>query len=482
MYKKIANYTKFDETRCYTVFRNFKFILTTWRIIFMNQTKELGTENIGKLLFKFSLPAITGMIINALYNIVDRIYIGHIKGVGSSALSGLAITFPISTIIMAFGMLIGIGSCSLISIRLGEKNKESADNILGNALILIAIISLVISLFGVLFLNKLLILFGASENSLPYAKSYIQIILMGAVFQNIGFGINNIIRAEGNPKTAMFTMLFGGIINIFLDPIFIFIFNMGIQGAAIATIISQAFATLWVLKYFTSKKSGSLLKLKKSNLKLNIHIIKEIFAIGMAPFSMQVASSLVIILYNKGLYNYGGDLAIAAMGILNSISMLIFMPIFGISQGIQPIIGYNYGAKLYPRVLKVLKYAIFTGTCIAIMGFACVQLFPKLLINAFISNSPDLTNLGSRGLRIDLMFLPILGFQILGASYFQAINEAKTSMLLSILRQVIVLIPLILILPLFLNLDGLWFSQPCADLVATGLTAIFLYRSIKKIR
>ncbi|MBU3145281.1 MATE family efflux transporter [Clostridium sp. CF012] len=448
----------------------------------MNQTKELGTESIGKLLFKFSIPAITGMIVNALYNIVDRIYIGHIKGVGSYALSGLAITFPISVIIMAFGMLVGIGASAVISIRLGEKKKEIADDILGNAVILIIIISLVISILGILFLNKLLILFGASENSIPYAKAYIQIILMGAVFQNIGFGINNIIRAEGNPKMAMITMVFGAIINIILDPILIFGFNMGIQGAAIATVISQAFNTLWVLKYFTFKNSGSVLKIKKSNLKLHKYIIKDIFAIGMAPFSMQIASSLVVILYNKGLYAYGGDLAIAAMGILNSISMLIFMPIFGISQGIQPIIGFNYGAKSYPRVLKVLKYAIAFGTGIAIIGFITVQLFARPLIGIFVGNNPDLINLGARGLRIDLIFLPILGFQILGASYFQAINEARTSMILSILRQVIVLIPLILTLPLFFKLDGLWLSQPCADLIATALTAFFLYKSINKLK
>ncbi|MGH4139184.1 MATE family efflux transporter [Clostridium sp.] len=448
----------------------------------MNQTKELGTESIGKLLLKFSIPAITGMIVSALYNIVDRIYIGHINGVGSYALSGLAITFPISVIIMAFGMLVGIGASAVISIKLGEKDQKTADDILGNALILITIISLVIGILGILFLNKLLILFGASESSIPYAKAYIQIILMGSVFQNIGFGINNIIRAEGNPKMAMLTMVFGAIINIILDPILIFGFNLGIEGAAIATIISQAFNTFWVLKYFAFKNSGSILKIKKVNLKLNKHIIKEIFAIGMAPFSMQIASSFVIILYNKGLYTYGGDLAIAAMGILNSISMLVFMPIFGISQGIQPIIGYNYGAKLYSRVLKVLKLAITFGTCIVTIGFIVVQLFAKPLIAVFVGNNPALINLGARGLRIDLIFLPILGFQILGASYFQAINEAKISMILSILRQVIVLIPLILILPLFFELDGLWLSQPCADIIATALTAFFLYKSIKGLK
>ncbi|WP_446002696.1 MATE family efflux transporter [Clostridium estertheticum] len=448
--------------------------------MFMNT--KLGSESISKLLFKFSVPAITGMVVNALYNIVDRIYIGHIKGVGSYALSGLAITFPISVIIMAFGMLIGIGACSVISIRLGEKNVEAADNILGNAVMLLTIISVVLGIFGVLFLNEILILFGADQNNLPYAKAYIQIILMGAVFQNVGFGINNIIRAEGNPKMAMFTMMFGAIINIILDPIFIFVFKMGIQGAAIATVISQAFNTLLVLRYFTAKNSGSILKLKKTNLKLNKYIVNDIFAIGVAPFSMQIASSLVAILYNRGLYTYGGNIAIAAMGILNSISMLIFMPIVGISQGIQPIIGYNYGAKLYDRVFKILKLAIIFGTCIAVLGFIVVQLFANQLITIFVGNNPELIKLGAHGLRIDLLVLPILGFQILGASYFQAINEAKTSMVLSVLRQVIVLIPIILILPLFLKLDGLWFSQPCADLIATSLTAFFLARSIKKLR
>ncbi|MCB2360749.1 MATE family efflux transporter [Clostridium estertheticum] len=443
---------------------------------------KLGSESISKLLFKFSVPAITGMVVNALYNIVDRIYIGHIKGVESYALSGLAITFPISVIIMAFGMLIGIGACSVISIRLGEKNVEAADNILGNAVMLLTIISVVLGIFGVLFLNKILILFGADQNNLPYAKAYIQIILIGAVFQNVGFGINNIIRAEGNPKMAMFTMMFGAIINIILDPIFIFVFKMGIQGAAIATVISQAFNTLLVLRYFTAKNSGSILKLKKTNLKLNKYIVNDIVAIGVAPFSMQIASSLVAILYNRGLYTYGGNLAIAAMGILNSISMLIFMPIVGISQGIQPIIGYNYGAKLYDRVFKILKLAIIFGTCIAVIGFIVVQLFANQLITIFVGNNPELIKLGAHGLRIDLMVLPILGFQILGASYFQAINEAKTSMILSVLRQVIVLIPIILILPLFLKLDGLWFSQPCADLIATALTIFFLVRSIKKLK
>lgn len=448
----------------------------------MNRTKELGTASIGELLLKFSIPAIAGMIVNALYNIVDRMYIGHMGGgIGTVALSGLAITFPISTIIMAFGMLVGIGSSSMISIRLGEKKHDSAEKILGNALVIDIIISIVTSSVGLLFLDSLLKLFGASAEGLPYARAYIGIILMGAVLQNIGFGINNIIRSEGNPKMAMLTMVFGAIINIVLDPIFIFTFKLGIQGAAIATVISQGFNTLLVLYYFTSKKSGSVLKIKKQNLRLDLHIIKDIFSIGMSPFSMQIAASIVILLYNKALYNYGGDIAVAAMGIINSISMLIFMPIFGINQGMQPIIGYNYGAKSYDRVKKVLKLAMLAATTVSLAGYFFVQVFPKVLIKMFVSDDINLINLGAHGMRIDLLFLPIIGFQIVGSNYFQAIGKAKIAMLLSVLRQVVVLIPLIIFLPMFFKLEGLWFSQPCADLMSAILTGILLFNGIKEL-
>lgn len=447
----------------------------------MDKTKMMETERIWKLLLKFSLPAITGMLVNALYNIVDRIYIGHIKNVGSYALSGLAITFPISTIIMAFGMLIGLGATAVISIKLGEKNKEVAENILGNAVALNAIVSIFVSIAGLLFMGKLLTIFGASEKSLPYAKDYITIILYGVIFQNIGFGTNNIIRAEGNPKMAMLTMIFGAIINIILDPIFIFAFKMGIQGAAIATVIAQAFNTFWVLNYFCNKKSGSILKLKRKNMKVSLEVTKDIFSIGMSPFAMQVAASVVVLLYNRGLKTYGGDSAIAAFGIINSISMLIFMPIFGINQGSQPIIGFNYGAKAYSRVKETLKLAMFSATAICLIGYIAVQIFPEFLMKAFVGNNTDLINLGSRGIRIDLIFLPVIGFQIVGTNYFQAIREAKTSMLLSILRQVVILIPCILIFPrlMHLGLDGLWASQPAADIISSLLTAAFLIKSIR---
>ncbi len=461
----------------------------------MNKSKELETKSIGSLLLKFSIPAIIGMLVNALYNIVDRIYIGNIgQGVGEKSLAGVGITMPISSTIMAFGMLVGIGAATLISIKLGKKSKESAEKILALALILEILFSLLVSILGILFLTPILKTFGANPESIFYAKEYITIILAGAVFQNIGFGINNIIRSEGNPKIAMKTMLVGAFLNVILDPIFIFdsltIFgfqiNIGFglesRGAAIATILSSSVTTALVLHYFISKNSGSVLKLKRINLKLDKKLTLEILSIGLSPFSMQLATSAVSALYNRGLLKYGGQTAVAAMSIIASISMLILMPIFGINQGAQPILGYNYGAKEYYRVKKTLKLAITAGISIASIGFIIIQFFPHILFMAFAKDAPALITLGSRGLKIDLIFLPVIGYQVVASNYFQAIGKAKISIFLSFLRQVIVLIPIILILPRFLGLNGLWISQPIADIVAAILTSIFLYKEMLAIK
>lgn len=458
----------------------------------MDKSKELGTQSIGKLLLKFSIPAIIGMLVNALYNIVDRIYIGHIgQGVGEKALAGVGITMPISTIIMAFGMLVGVGSSTLVSIKLGQKNKEDAEKILGLAVILEIIVSVVISLLGILFLTPILKVFGANNENIFYAKEYIAVIIAGAVLQNLGFGINNVIRSEGSPKIAMNTMLIGAFLNVILDPIFIFNsitifgfkfnigFGLGIRGAAIATVISSAVSAILVLKHFINKKSGSVLKLKKSNLKFNKKLTLEIISIGLSPFAIQLAASAVSTLYNRGLVEYGGQTAVAAMSIISSIIMLILMPIFGINQGAQPILGYNYGAKQYERVKRTLKLAIAAGITIASIGFIIVQFFPHILFMSFAKDSPELIVLGSRGIRIDLMFLPIVGYQIVASNYFQAVGKAKISIFLSFLRQVIILIPIILILPKFLGLTGLWLSQPIADIAAALLTSYFLYKEMK---
>lgn len=444
----------------------------------MDRSKQLGEEKVGKLLLKFSIPAIVGMLVNALYNIVDRIFVG--KGVSELAITAITVAFPISIIIMAFGMLVGIGAAATVSIKLGQKRKDEAEEILGNAFTLIIIVSLGVTILGLIFMEPLLKIFGASEAALPLAKQFISIILIGALLQNVGFGLNNIIRSEGNPKMAMSTMLIGAILNTIFNPIFIFVLHTGVRGSALATIVSQTVCSIWVIQYFT--KGKSTLKLKTNNFKLKRGIVRQIFSIGLSPFLMQLAASVITIILNKGLATYGGDTAIAAMGIINSVSMLILMPIFGINQGAQPIIGFNYGAKNFARVKKALKLAILAATTISTTGFILVELFPRQIIGIFISGKgSELLSIGSRGIRIYLMMLPIIGFQIVSSNYFQAVGKAKISIFLSLSRQVIVLLPLIIILPQILKLDGVWIAGPSSDFIASLITGMFLMRELKKL-
>lgn len=443
----------------------------------MDHSKQLGEQSVGKLLWKFSIPAIVGMLVNALYNIIDRIFVG--RGVGLLGISATTIAFPVSIIIMAFGMLIGIGAAATVSIRLGQKKKEEAEKILGNAFTMLVIISILVTVLGLIFEEPLLIIFGASEEVLPLAKEFVTIILIGVLLQNIGFGLNNIIRSEGNPKIAMLTMLIGAILNTIFNPIFIFGLDLGIRGSALATIVSQTVCSAWVLSYFMGKKS--VLKLRIKNLKLDLHIIKQIVAIGMSPFLMQIVASGISITFNKDLQMYGGDTAIAAFGIINSVVMLILMPIFGINQGSQPIIGYNYGAGNFNRVKKALKLAILAATTVSTLGFVIVELFPRVIISVFSSNNADLIDIGSSGIRIFLLMMPIVGFQIVSANYFQAINKAKIAIFLSLSRQVIILLPLLLILPNFLKLTGVWVSGATADLLASIVTAAFLFKELRHL-
>ncbi|SHI06976.1 MATE family efflux transporter [Sporanaerobacter acetigenes] len=443
----------------------------------MNRSKQLGEENIGKLLFQFSIPAIVGMMVNALYNVVDRIFIG--KGVGSLGIAGIFVGYPISLILMAFSMLIGIGGNSLVSIKLGEKKEEEAQKILGNAFILLILISASISVIGLIFLEPLLKAFGASKNILPYSIDYMTIILIGAPMQALGFGLNNFIRGEGNPKVAMGTMLIGAILNTILDPIFIFVFKMGMKGAAYATIISQGVSAIWVLSYFMGNKS--LLKLKRENIKLQGKIVKNIISIGLAPFSMQIAASAVTILLNKSLQKYGGDVATSSMAAINSITMMILMPIFGINQGAQPIIGFNYGAKKYNRVKETLKLAIIFATIISSTGFIITQTIPEKLIGLFGKNEKELIEVGSKALRIYLSMLPIIGVQVISSNYFQATGKPKQAMILSLSRQVLVLIPALVILPRLFQLNGVWLAGPISDLVSSIITAIVLIKDLKHL-
>ncbi|MGI6226127.1 MAG: MATE family efflux transporter [Peptococcales bacterium] len=443
----------------------------------MDRAKQLGEERILRLLFKFSVPAIIGMLVNALYNIVDRIFIGN--SVGRLGLAGITISFPIMIIGMAFSMLIAFGANALISIRLGEKKNQEAEKIMGNAVVLLVITALLLTIVGIIFLEPLLVLFGSDETVLPFAKAYMQIILLGNVFMTLGFGLNNFIRAEGNPQVAMYTMLIGAVVNIVLDYLFIFIFDWGMEGAAYATIISQFITALWVFYYFLS--GSSLLKLRKVNLQIEAHFVRKIIAIGSPPFAMQIAASLLNVIMNNSLNNYGGDIAIAGMGIIHSFTALIIMPVVGISQGAQPIIGFNYGAQKFDRVKEALKLASIAATVIVTIGFIFTRVYPAEIIALFNQEDQALINFGAHALSLFLILLPIIGFQIIGSSYFQAVGKPKSAMFLTLSRQVLLLIPLLLILPRFYGLDGILYAGPLADLGAAVLTAVWLLMELKKL-
>lgn len=445
----------------------------------MKNQKILGEESEIKLLIKYSVPAIIGMLVNALYNIVDRAFIGHIPKVGPMAITGVGITMPIMSILLGFGMLIGIGATANISIKFGQNNRKDAEKILGNSVILITLISIILTVVGIIFANNILSLFGASESTIFYAKEYINVILLGTIFNLMSFSLNSTIRADGNPKMSAAIMILGCIVNVILDAVFIFGLGLGIKGAAWATVISQVVTTVIMLYYYTLGSSN--LKFKFETFKLEWRIVKLIVAIGIAPFSMQMAASAVQIVANNSLKNYGGDLAIGAMAVISSISMIFLMPIFGINQGSQPIIGYNYGAKKYERAQKTLKLAMAVASVILVIGGILIQTFPEVAISMFNSD-PQLLEIGIPGLRIYLLMMPIIGIPIIGSNYFQAIGKAKLATFLSLLRQVILLIPLTIILPKVagLGLIGVWLAGTTSDFLSTVITGIFVVKEFKK--
>lgn len=444
----------------------------------MSNQKYLAEESIGKLLLKYSIPAIIGMLVNALYNIVDRMFIGRIPEVGSLALTGVGITMPIMSILLAFGMLIGIGSTANISLNLGRGKKDVAEKLIGSAVTLSLIVGIAITAIGLIFINPILNIFGASSNTLFYAKEYITVILVGSTFNILSFALNSTVRADGNPKMASFTMIVGCLTNVVLDYVFVFMFNMGIKGAAFATVISQALTFFIILYYYTKGKSN--LKLKIPNLKLQKSLIMMTFAIGIAPFATQIANSLVQVVANNALKTYGNDLAIGAMTVISSLNMVFMMPIFGINQGCQPIIGFNYGARKFERAKKTFIYATISATIICSIGGILIQLFPQLAISIF-NNDAELTGLAVKGLRIYLLMMPIVGINIVATSYYQSVGKAKMSMFVSLLRQVILLIPFTLILPKFMGLDGVWAAGACADLLSVVITIILIAKEFKSL-
>lgn len=450
----------------------------------MDTAKRLGEESIGKLLFRMSLPAMVGMMVNALYNMVDRIFIGQVEG--TSAIAGLTISFPLMIILFGFAMLIGIGGTALISMNLGMQKKEEAEQVLGNSFVLMVIFGVILSVLGLIFLEPILKLFSASAEALPYSRAYLSIILYGTVFQMVSFGVNRFIGAEGNAIRAMATMIVGAVSNIIFDAIFILGMGMGVRGAALGTILAQLVTSVWVLSYFLLGKS--IVKFHVKNLKLDIKIIGKIFAIGMAPFAMQVASSVITFIFNKQLAFYGGDTAISVLGIINSIAMFMLMPIFGLNQGMQPIISYNYGAKAYDRVLHTLKLSCIVATIIVTIAFAMGQLAPELLMSLFNSKDTALIEMGSSATRIFMSMFPFIGFQIVCSTYFQAVGKAVRATFLSLTRQVIFLIPMLLILPNFFGLTGVWMAPPISDVASSLVTAVaiiyeinFLLKEKKKL-
>ncbi len=441
----------------------------------MKNINRLETENIDSLIWKFSVPAIVGMVANASYNVVDRIFVG--QGVGSNAISAITMTFPLLMFTFSFAMLFGIGGGAVVSLKLGEKQKNMAEKALGSAVFLSASVSLFLTLLYFLSLDKILVFFGAKGEILALSRDYLNIILVGIIFQITSFVLNAIIRGEGNPRIAMFTMIIGAVSNTILDPIFIFGFGWGIKGAALATVLAQVISAIWVLVYFLTDKSF----LKLNNIRLDKTISKQIIGIGFSPFIMHVASSGIFIILNSSFLYYGGPTAVAAMGIINSTVMFILMPVFGLNQGIQPIIGYNYGAKQLARVKKLLTRGIMYASIVCFSGFLLFILFPKDVIRLFSSNDMELLEVGRHGLTIYVLSLPIIGFQVILGAYFQAIGKPSKSIILTLTRQIIFIIPLVIILPKFYGLDGLWAFAPISDFLAAILALTFLFSEIRNL-
>ncbi|MDP4116712.1 MAG: MATE family efflux transporter [Bacteroidota bacterium] len=442
-----------------------------------NNADELGVGKIGRLLLQYSIPAIIATAAASLYNIIDRIFIG--QGVGPLAISGLALTFPLMNLAAAFGALVGIGASTMVSIRLGQKRHTDAAMTLANALMLNIVISIVYSIIMLIFLDNVLSVIGASPNTIQYAREFMQIILIGNVFTHIYMGMNNIMRSSGYPRKAMITTLITVAVNLVLAPLFIFVFKWGIRGAATATVCAQFVGTVMVLAHFIKKEH--LVHFVPGYFKFKKKIVIDIFSIGMSNFMMLICATLIIVLLNRSLGVYGGDYAIGAYGIVNSILSIFVMVVIGLNQGMQPIAGYNFGAKQFPRVMKVYKYTIIAGTCITVLGFILGETIPHLLSRAFTTND-ELVDMAVIGIRITVMMFPVVGFQVVTSSFFQSIAKAKISILLSLSRQVLFLSPALIILPKIFGLNGVWYSIPAADLSASVVTLIVLNWQLKKMR
>ena len=447
---------------------------------------ELGTRPVGELLRQYALPSIIAMLASSLYNIVDSIFIGH--GVDAMALSGLAVTFPLMNISTAFGAMVGMGSATLISVKLGQKDYQIAEKILGNAVVMNIAMGVVFAIVSLLFLDPILYFFGASEASISYAREYMQIILIGNVFTHMYFGFNALLRAMGHPKMAMRATILTVILNTVLDPLFIFEtinlgfvqfngFGWGIRGAAIATILSQCISLVWQVRVMSDKRE--LIHFKRGIYRLKSYIVKEVLTIGLSPCLMNLASCFVVIFINRGLAEYGGDYAVGAYGIVHKMTFIFVMIVMGFTQGMQPIAGYNYGAKAYDRVTKVLKITITLATIVTTLAFVIGEFCPGVVARIFTSDE-KMIEMAVVGMRYNCLLFPIVGFQMVTGNFFQSIAQPGKSIFLSLSRQLLFLVPFIIIFPHFWGINGVWMSLPASDLVSSVISACLLGYYFKK--
>jgi len=436
---------------------------------------ELGTEKIGKLLKQYALPAIIAQTASSLYNMVDSIFIG--QGVGPLAISGLAVTFPLMNLSTAFGTLVGAGAATMLSVLLGQKNYKAANKVLGNVVSLNIIIGVIFMAIALIFIDPILYFFGASENTLPYAKEYMTIILIGNVVTHLYFGLNAAMRSSGNPKKAMGLTIFTVVFNAILDPIFIFALDMGIAGAAWATVIAQTIAMIVVLRHFNDRTRP--FHFEKGILRLDLRVAKDSMAIGMGPFLMNAAACLVTLFINQQLRKYSGDLGIGAYGICNRFVFMFMMICMGLNQGMQPIAGYNYGARQYSRVKEVFWKTAKLAMVMTTLCFVFGMFFPEAAVGIF-THDEELMSLSASALRIMTTIFPIVGFQMIATNFFQSLGMVRKSVILSLSRQILFLLPLLYLLPMWLGSDGVWMSFPISDGLATLLTIFMIGRLFKK--
>ncbi|MCI7359183.1 MAG: MATE family efflux transporter [Parabacteroides sp.] len=442
-----------------------------------NSPLILGTEPIGKLLTQYAIPAIIAMTASSLYNMADSIFIGH--GVGAMGIAGLALTFPLMNLAAAFGSLVGVGASTLVSVKLGQKDYEGANNVLGNVFMLNLIMGVAFSVVFLLFLDPVLYFFGASEQTISYARDYMRIILYGNVITHMYLGLNSVLRSSGYPKMAMFATLLSVVVNCLLNPLFIFVLDWGIKGAAWATVFSQLISLIGQFIHFS--RPTQLLHFHKGIYKLHKELVDAIISIGMSPFLMNLCSCLIVLLINWGLKEHGGDMAIGAYGIVNRIVFLFVMIIMGFNQGMQPIAGYNFGARQFHRVIDVTKLTTKWGIGVATFGFLICQLFPEFIVG-FFTTDEELTSAAVYGLHIVFAVFPIVGFQMVSTNFFLSVGLSKMAIFLSLTRQMLFLVPCLIVLPRIWGTFGVWVSIPIADLTATIVTAIVLIRQFRKFR